>query len=127
MQKNRKTQVLFPLQFLQNCVEYNVSYVYHALFTYFDRDNVALKGLAKFFKESSLEEREHAEKLMEYQNKRGRKVKICGCGLETVDHALFWCDEVLKVSIEVFEVFCGVNWAMWNGILLFILTNLKRP
>lgn len=28
-------------------VEYNVSYVYHALFAYFDRDNVALRGLAK--------------------------------------------------------------------------------
>ncbi|KAK2982485.1 hypothetical protein RJ640_026328 [Escallonia rubra] len=57
-------------------VEYNVSYVYHALFAYFDRDNVALKGLAKFFKESSEEERDHAEKLMEYQNKRGGKVKL---------------------------------------------------
>ncbi|CAM8949427.1 unnamed protein product [Rhodiola kirilowii] len=57
-------------------VEYNVSYVYHALYAYFDRDNVALKGLAKFFKESSDEEREHAEKLMEYQNKRGGKVKL---------------------------------------------------
>ncbi|TQD77817.1 hypothetical protein C1H46_036647 [Malus baccata] len=57
-------------------VEYNVSYVYHALFAYFDRDNVALKGLAKFFKESSEEEREHAEKLMEYQNKRGGRVKL---------------------------------------------------
>ncbi|KAL0450977.1 UNVERIFIED_CONTAM: Ferritin-1, chloroplastic [Sesamum latifolium] len=48
-------------------VEYCVSYVYHALYAYFDRDNVALKGLAKFFKEGSQEEREHAEKLMEYQ------------------------------------------------------------
>ncbi|KAH7537606.1 hypothetical protein FEM48_Zijuj03G0110800 [Ziziphus jujuba var. spinosa] len=57
-------------------VEYNVSYVYHALFAYFDRDNVALKGFAKFFKESSEEERDHAEKLMEYQNKRGGKVKL---------------------------------------------------
>ncbi|WOL16605.1 ferritin 2 [Canna indica] len=57
-------------------VEYNNSYVYHALFAYFDRDNVALKGLAKFFKESSEEEREHAEKLMEYQNKRGGRVKL---------------------------------------------------
>ncbi|KAL3650298.1 2Fe-2S ferredoxin [Castilleja foliolosa] len=57
-------------------VEYNVSYVYHAMFAYFDRDNVALKGIAKFFKESSIEEREHAEKLMEYQNKRGGKVKL---------------------------------------------------
>ncbi|XP_072975547.1 ferritin-3, chloroplastic-like [Typha angustifolia] len=57
-------------------VEYNVSYVYHAMFAYFDRDNVALKGLAKFCKESSEEEREHAEKLMKYQNKRGGRVKL---------------------------------------------------
>ncbi|KAH6837664.1 ferretin 1 [Perilla frutescens var. hirtella] len=57
-------------------VEYCVSYVYHALYAYFDRDNVALKGLAKFFKEASEEEREHAEKLMEYQNKRGGRVKL---------------------------------------------------
>ncbi|GLT89226.1 hypothetical protein SLE2022_072190 [Rubroshorea leprosula] len=70
-------------------VEYNVSYVYHALFAYFDRDNVALKGLAKFFKESSLEEREHAEKLMEYQNKRGGKVKLQSIvmPLSEFDHA----------------------------------------
>ncbi|KAK4483805.1 hypothetical protein RD792_011011 [Penstemon davidsonii] len=57
-------------------VEYSVSYVYHALYAYFDRDNVALKGLAKFFKESSKEERDHAEKLMEYQNKRGGRVNL---------------------------------------------------
>lgn len=57
-------------------VEYNNSYVYHAMYAYFDRDNVALMGLAKFFKESSKEERGHAEKLMEFQNKRGGKVKL---------------------------------------------------
>ncbi|KAL8206061.1 hypothetical protein R6Q57_009612 [Mikania cordata] len=57
-------------------VEYNVCYVYHAMYAYFDRDNIALKGLAKFFKDSSDEEREHAEKLMKYQNTRGGKVKL---------------------------------------------------
>ncbi|KAG6553816.1 hypothetical protein Mapa_004733 [Marchantia paleacea] len=57
-------------------VEYNVSYIYHALFAYFDRDNVALRGFAKYFKEASEEEREHAEKLMKYQNKRGGRVKL---------------------------------------------------
>ncbi|OMP02389.1 Ferritin [Corchorus olitorius] len=57
-------------------VEYSVSYVYHAMYAYFDRDNVALKGFAKFFKDSSVEERQHAEMLMEYQNKRGGKVKL---------------------------------------------------
>ncbi|XP_028764487.1 ferritin-3, chloroplastic-like [Neltuma alba] len=57
-------------------VEYNVSYVYHSMFAYFDRDNIALKGFAKFFKESSEEEREHAEKLMKYQNDRGGRVLL---------------------------------------------------
>ncbi|KAK1351584.1 Ferritin [Heracleum sosnowskyi] len=57
-------------------VEYNNSYVYHAMFAYFDRDNIALKGLAKFFKDSSEEERTHAEMLMEYQNMRGGRVKL---------------------------------------------------
>ncbi|CAN6300811.1 unnamed protein product [Urochloa humidicola] len=57
-------------------VEYNASYAYHSLFAYFDRDNVALKGFAKFFKESSDDEREHAEKLMKYQNKRGGRVRL---------------------------------------------------
>ncbi|XP_027329334.1 ferritin-4, chloroplastic [Abrus precatorius] len=70
-------------------VEYNVSYVYHAMFAFFDRDNVALRGLAKFFKESSEEEREHAEKLMKYQNKRGGKVKLQSIvmPLSEFDHA----------------------------------------
>ncbi|KAJ4893333.1 hypothetical protein Rs2_20127 [Raphanus sativus] len=57
-------------------VEYNVSYIYHALYAYFDRDNVGLKGFANFFKDSSVEERGHAEKFMEYQNKRGGRVKL---------------------------------------------------
>jgi len=59
-------------------IEYNISYVYHALYTYFGRDNVALPGLAAFFKEQSDEEKEHAEKLMEYQNLRGGRVKLQG-------------------------------------------------
>ncbi|CAH9142159.1 unnamed protein product [Cuscuta epithymum] len=57
-------------------VEYSASYVYHSMYAYFDRDNVALKGLAKFFKESSEEERGHAEKLMKHQNTRGGRVKL---------------------------------------------------
>ncbi|GAX78828.1 hypothetical protein CEUSTIGMA_g6265.t1 [Chlamydomonas eustigma] len=57
-------------------IEYNISYVYHALWAYFNRDNVALPGLSAFFKAGSEEEREHAELLMEYQNKRGGRVKL---------------------------------------------------
>jgi ferritin heavy chain len=48
-------------------IEYNVSYIYHAMYAYFERDNVALPGLAKYFKDASVEEREHAEMFMDYQ------------------------------------------------------------
>lgn len=41
---------------------------------YFDRDDVALSGLHKYFKKASDEEREHAMKFMIYQNKRGGRV-----------------------------------------------------
>ncbi|CAD7695456.1 unnamed protein product [Ostreobium quekettii] len=57
-------------------VEYNISYVYHAMFAFFDRDNVGLPGLAEFFKNASEDERGHAQKLMEYQNVRGGRVKL---------------------------------------------------
>ncbi|KAH1214428.1 Ferritin-3, chloroplastic [Glycine max] len=46
-------------------VEYSVSYVYHAMYAYFDRDNVALKGLAKVQLQSMLmpfSEFDHSEK-----------------------------------------------------------------
>ncbi|GIL56473.1 hypothetical protein Vafri_11829 [Volvox africanus] len=57
-------------------IEYTVSYIYHALWAYFDRDNVALPGLAAYFKAGSDEEREHAELLMKYQNSRGGRVVL---------------------------------------------------
>lgn len=41
---------------------------------YFSRDDVALPGFAHFFKENSDEEREHAEKLLSFQNKRGGRI-----------------------------------------------------
>jgi len=41
---------------------------------YFDRDDVALHGFAKRFRENSEEEREHSMKLIKYQNMRGGRV-----------------------------------------------------
>ncbi|PNW78664.1 hypothetical protein CHLRE_09g387800v5 [Chlamydomonas reinhardtii] len=66
-------------------IEYNVSYLYHALWAYFDRDNVALPGLAAFFKAGSEEEREHAELLMEYQNRRGGRVVLGAISMPDLD------------------------------------------
>lgn len=65
-------------------VEYNVSYIYHALFAYFDRDNVALPGFAKYFRDASDEERGHAEMFMKYQNVRGGKVKLQSILMPTI-------------------------------------------
>lgn len=41
---------------------------------YFDRDDQALHNFAKFFRNQSHEEREHAEKLMKFQNQRGGRI-----------------------------------------------------
>ncbi|CAN0299943.1 unnamed protein product [Lampetra planeri] len=78
--------------------ELYASYVYLSLASYFDRDDVALKNFHKFFKELSEEEREHAEKLLAYQNKRGGRVLLqdvkkperdeWGNGLEAMQAAL---------------------------------------
>jgi ferritin heavy chain len=56
--------------------EFQASYVYLALHAYFARDDVALPGLAKFFLKSSHEEREHAEKLMNYLITRGGRLQL---------------------------------------------------
>jgi len=59
-------------------IEYNISYVYHALHSFFDRDNVGMPGLAKYFKDGSDEERDHAQLLITFQNVRGGRVKLSG-------------------------------------------------
>lgn len=57
-------------------MELYASYCYQSMSFYFDRDDVALPGFAKYFKKMSDEEREHAEKLMSFQNKRGGRIVL---------------------------------------------------
>lgn len=74
------------------------SYVYLSMATYFDRDDVALKGFANYFKKASQEEREHGEKFIKYQNERGGRVVLkeikapgkdnWGSGLDAMQEAL---------------------------------------
>ncbi|MBX9831001.1 ferritin [Candidatus Babeliales bacterium] len=56
--------------------ELNAGYVYHALSIYFSRHDVALPNVAAFFKRSSVEEQEHAGKLIDYLNQRGGQVVL---------------------------------------------------
>jgi len=79
-------------------LELYASYVYLSMSYYFDRDDVAMKGFAKFFLENSDEEREHAQKLMKFQNQRGGRILLqavqkperdeWGSGLEAMQGAL---------------------------------------
>jgi len=57
-------------------MELHAHYVYLSMSLYFDRDDVALTGIAKYFKKASAEEAEHAEKFMKQQNARGGRVVL---------------------------------------------------
>lgn len=66
-------------------LEYWASYQYHLMWSYFDRSSVGLNNIAEFFKKSSLEERDHAHQLMEYQNLRGGSVELTGIDAANLD------------------------------------------
>lgn len=57
-------------------IEYNISYVYHSMSAYFDRDNVSLPGFAEYFRNEAEGEKTHAQKLIDFQNTRGGRVKL---------------------------------------------------
>jgi len=53
--------------------EMHASLVYATMAAHFDHNSIARKGLAKFFSENSVEEREHAHKFIDYLNIRGAR------------------------------------------------------
>lgn len=92
-------------------LELYASYVYQSMAFHFDRDDVALSGFHKFFKKSSEEEREHAEKFMKFQNKRGGRVVLqpiekperdeWGSGLDAMQMALALERNVNQTLLEL--------------------------
>jgi len=95
-------------------LELYASYVYQSMAWYFDRDDVALPGFHKFFKESSEEEREHAEKFMKFQNARGGRIVLqgvekpdrdeWGSGLEAMQMALALEKNVNQVLLDLHKI-----------------------
>ncbi|WP_440994814.1 ferritin family protein, partial [Cysteiniphilum litorale] len=57
-------------------MELYASYVYMSLSAYYQREDVALPGLAKFFGKCSDEEREHGQKFIKYQLQRGGRLLL---------------------------------------------------
>ena len=43
---------------------------------YFDRDDVALKGFSKYFWNLAMEEFEHAQYFLKFQNMRGGRIEL---------------------------------------------------
>ena len=70
----------------------------HPQSSYFERDDVALPGFAKYFKKAADEEKEHAEELMKFQVQRGGRIVLndikkpvkdeWGSGLDAMQDAL---------------------------------------
>lgn len=86
-------------------IEYNMSYIYHSLASYYDRDNVALLGFAAHYREQSEDERKHAQLLIEHQNRRGGRVKLqtilgpeAEFGHDTKGEALFGAEIALSLE-----------------------------
>ncbi|XP_015272635.1 PREDICTED: ferritin, higher subunit-like [Gekko japonicus] len=57
-------------------MELYANYVYLSMASYFDRDDVALRNVAEFFRSQSREEREHADKLLRFKSQRGGHVLL---------------------------------------------------
>ena len=95
-------------------LELHASYTYQSMGFHFERDDVALPGFSKFFKKSSEEEREHAEKMMKYQNKRGGRIVLqdiakpirdtWGTGLEAMQTALELEKNVNQALLDLHKV-----------------------
>ncbi|PVD28964.1 hypothetical protein C0Q70_11560 [Pomacea canaliculata] len=95
-------------------MELHASYCYQSMAFYFDRDDVALPGFSKFFSENSKEEREHAEKLMKFQNKRGGRIVLqdikkpdrdeWGTGLDAMQVALSLEKSVNQSLLDLHEL-----------------------
>jgi len=108
-------------------MELYASYCYQSMSFYFDRDDIALPGFAKFFKKSSDEEREHAEKLMAFQNKRGGRIVLqdikkpdrdeWGTGLDAMQVALALEKSVNQALLDLHQVAANHNDAQMTDFL----------
>ena len=95
-------------------MEYSASYAYDYLSSYFDRNSVGLKGVAAYFRKASDEEREHAHKLIAYQNMRGGEVNLSNIVLEKI--SLDGCGKNdVKLS---FEIALELEKQVYNSLLL---------
>lgn len=64
-------------------LEMHASLVYMQMGAYYGNNKVARRGFNKFFSDNSKEEREHAQKIIDYVNKRGSTVSNLNINMPT--------------------------------------------
>ncbi|XP_035682896.1 soma ferritin-like isoform X2 [Branchiostoma floridae] len=95
-------------------LELYASYVYMSMASYFGHDDVSLDGFARLFLRMSEEERQHANVLVDYQNKRGghvvyREVKQpdqtqWGSGLDAMESALELEKHMNQALLDLYRI-----------------------
>lgn len=99
-------QFLPILNFCQDCVYADMSISFQSHF--FDRNDVSFHNIAEYFKHESHGEREHAEMMMKYHNKRGGTTSFSDILVRIVPCVRFplvmW-----KVDIREVAVWCGTE------------------
>ncbi|GAB1604039.1 soma ferritin-like [Argonauta hians] len=87
----------------QITMETEASLFYQAYGHYFENARIALRGFANFFLAMSLEEKEHADKLMTYMNKRLTSPEVRNIKVETICNYLPYkclCSTVMPAPIS---------------------------
>ncbi|XP_034045818.1 ferritin, middle subunit-like isoform X3 [Thalassophryne amazonica] len=95
-------------------MEQFASYTYTSMAFYFSRDDVALPGFYSFFKEHSEVDREHTEKFLSFQNKRGGRILLqdikkperdeWGSGLEAMQCALQLEKNISEALLKLYKL-----------------------
>merc|ERR1712121_531649 len=105
-------------------MELYASYVYLSMSAYFARDDIALPGFSKRFKEASTEERDHAMKLIDYQTMRGGRVVFREIAKPTLDD---WGTalEAVEATLELERTCLTVCIKLHNHLQVFIIPVLS--
>ena len=99
----------------QIALEYWASLQYHAISSYFSHHDVGLENIAKYFNKCSLEEREHADKLVEYQNKRGGRVVIGD--VTNIDNTFYNSNIESSNLLQAFELALEMEQKVYQSLL----------
>ena len=101
--------------------ELQASYHYQILGSYFYRDDIGLDKLGDYFNKASLEEREHADKFIKYQNKRGGIVTFSPLNIPNLQLSKEFC------VIESFKIALTLERLVNEQLLTLHQTAEKDP